>query len=341
MVNPVLKNNELNRLEQKFPIIKIAVNLDEKKIVALIEFWGIVSEAFRNPLSEENSHRLETCLGSMFRQQEHQKIFEMLEREIQLSRSKSTILDIRKDEADAFFAYTSIGKTEDKINAMVNLQQDVKKCAEAIEVFNANIEKIDRYMLAKIIESAEKYTVKTEEIKILLGKNADPELVDAICVLVNKQEAASVAARNIFEIDRNVYDKIFGIASRNEVLGVLMLYKRMLGDTKFVKVRESAMHGELAVALAQIKKMGIAAQYLFFSMLAPLLMRNGMWDAKNIGIVTGVLEIIRKKAIEKSMNTDWMQFKFIYGASKFLSRFADFRGLNFSFFSAGFLLIFR
>ncbi|VVB98287.1 Uncharacterised protein [uncultured archaeon] len=120
------------------------------------------------------------------------------------------------------------------------------------------------------------------------------------------------------------------------MLAILQLYRKILGDAKFAKARESAMRGDAAAVFAEIRKLGLAAQYFFLALLAPGLIRNGMWNSRVLGIIQKALGAIRKAAQKSKADPERAQLGYLAGMRKFVARFADFKGLNLSLFSAAF-----
>lgn len=326
------------------------VRVEDERMRALSEFWSIMRSALRNPKSEKEVDRFDARITGMLTSTEERRIFEMLEREMKKAGEKreeekaveeKAALDIRRGEAEAFFAYASAGKAEQRIDGMREMVADVGRCTDAIRIIDANAERASAQQFARLIELAEKGEVRKEDVERELGKNRSPELAAAIYAILGRQEAASVAARNAMEMDRAGYERIFGIAAKNEAMAILSLYRRMLGDARFARAKEAALRGDIAGAVAQIRKLNIGAQYFFFSILAPLLMRSGMWNAEVLGIIFRALEAVKGAAVEAGRDPVKAQTDYMRGAKKFISRFADFRGLNLSLFSASFIASLR
>lgn len=326
------------------------VKVEDERMRALSEFWNIMRDALRNPKSEKEVGKFDARITGMLTNSEERKIFEMLEKEMKKAGGKregekaaeeKAALDIRRGEAEAFFAYASAGKAGERIDAMREMVADVGKCTDAIRIIDANAEKANAQQFARLIELAEKGEVGKGDVERELGKNRSPELAAAIYALLSRQDAASVAARNATEMDRAGYERIFGIAAKNEAMAILNLYRRMLGDARFARAKEAALRGDIAGAVAQIRKLGIGAQYFFFSILAPTLMRSGMWSAEVLGIIFKALEAVKGAAVKDGLDPVKAQMDYMRGAKKFISRFADFRGFNLSLFSASFIASLR
>ncbi len=339
-----------NIMERPLRIVRVS----EESGRALREFWEIMSESLRNPKNGEKTDKFDARITSMLTNKEEGKLFFMLEREMresqrtgkmgwerQYEKKEMQLLDINRAEADAFFAYTGAGSEEEKIIAMLNLRSDVEKAADAIATLDLNLGKLGESQLAKIIALVEKDDVRKEDIEVLLGKKAEVELTEALYTLLSRQEAASVAARNFLNMECAGYEKIFRISTKNEMLALLNTYRRMLGDARFARAKEALSRGDFAELLAEIRKMSHASQYLFLALLAPSLMRNGMWNSKVLGIIAGALAAVRNAALKSGIDADGAQSRYIQKAGKFVSRFADFRGLNLSLFSAAFVVLLR
>ncbi len=310
----------------------ILINVEIKTALIMLD---LLCAALRNP-NKTNANELDNYIRSTLANANARAIFEIIEREIK-RQNVSNEFKIRKNESDAFFTYASAGKTEEKFRALFDLQQDVKKSAEAILILDANAEKMSESQLSKIIALMEREELKKDDIASVLGKTPFPELADAIYLLIRKQEAAAIAAQNFLDLDRNECQKIFGIEPKNEIFSLLTIYRKIVGDAKFAKIRESAMYGNLAAILAEIKKMGLMAQYIFFVLLAPHLIRNGMWNSAILGIFFKTLREIDKTSQKVGTNSNKMQIRYMHKLKKFLSKFADFKGINFSMFSSAFL----
>lgn len=322
----------------------IITKVEDEQTNRASEFWNTVSNAFRNLKDEKSASKFNSCIIAMLSNNAERKIFEILEiemRKIHEGKQARNAFDIRAEEANAFFTYASIGRTEEKINSLRDLFSDVAKCSEMIGVVDAKIESTTEQQLGKIIELAEKKELNKEEIIQILGKGKNTELAEAIYSILSRQEAASIAARNTFELDKNDYEKLFKLSAKNEALAILKFYRKMLGDANFAKAREAAFQGQLRAIIAQIKKMGIATQYFFFSMLAASLMRNGMWNPEALELIVKMIEIIKEKSLKNNLNPIRMQIKYMCQLKKFLSKFADFKGINLSLFSASFLSLLK
>lgn len=308
---------------------------DMKK--ALENFWDIMRNAIRNPKSDNEVDKFDARVTAMLVNTEERKIFKMFENEVgKVAEGRST-LDIRKEEAEGVFSYASVGNEEDKIKGLFYLQQDVRKCTDALEVLNVQVEQMSEGELSKIIALAEKENVKKEEIEKALAKINNPKLVDALYTLLVKEKAASLAVRNALGLDRNEFNKLFKISERNLMLAMLRLYAKILGSVKFARVREKLSEGNMAALLAELKKMSIAAQYMFFALLMPSLIRGGMWNANVLGILAKALAAIREASLQVGIAPNQAQLEYMYKVRKFISRFSDFKGLNLSMFSAVFI----
>lgn len=336
MPTPLFAEEEKKRL--RLGIVKVEAAQGK----ALSEFWNVMREALRNPKSEKDVDRFDARITGMLVNREEREIFEALEREMKAQRggkagAKGAGLEIGRAEADAFFAYASAGKTEERISAMLELRRDVEKGGEAIRVLEARAENATAQEFAKIAELAGRKEVGKEELEAILGKGRNPELLEAVHSILQKQEAASLAARNALGLERNDYERIFGIAARNEALAMLALYRRILGDARFSRARESAMRGELAGVFAELRKLGLAAQYVLLALLAPSLMRNGMWSKGVLGILAKALSAVRDAALKSGKDPEAAQAGYLLKAEKFVSIFGDYRGMGLSLFSASFV----
>lgn len=311
--------------------------VEEEGMRELAEFWSIMRDAIRNPKSEKEVTRFDARVSGMLNNREERKIFELLEKEMKNFQAGKNTLEIRKDEADAFFAYTGAGRQEEKISSLLELRRDAEKCSDALAVLDARLENTGAQDVSKVIDIAQRGDATADDIKAIIGRNREPELADALYTLLSKQEAASLAARGKLEFDREDYKTLFGIESKNELIAALQLYRKALGDAKFAKARESAMRGDAASVFSEIRKLGLAAQYVFLSLIAPGLIRNGMWNSKALGIIGKALEAVRKAARKKKADGNRAQTAYLGGMRKFTAKFADFRGLNLSLFSAAFV----
>ncbi len=307
---------------------------DEELERAANEFWNIMKAALRNPKSEKDVDRFDARITGMLVNTEEKRILGLLEKALK----EGAVEDVRKAEGDAFSAYASVGMPEERLNALLELRRDVEKGADSLSVLDANAERMGEQQFAKIIELSEKSEVRREEIVAVLGKAAKPELADALYALLQKEEAASVAARNALGLGRDDYERIFGIAAKNEIMAVLRLYQRVLGDASFAKARDALMRGDKSGAMAEVSRMGIAAQYLFFAMLAPAFMRNGMWNRAAARIAAKALGKIAEIAGKLGLDAGAVQADYLLSAKKFTSRFGDAGALNFALFSSAYAL---
>lgn len=332
-----MSESAVRELEQGARRLKVGIiRIDDQMAKELSEFWKALKASMKNPSSEARAEELGIRVNGMAGGAQSIRVFEAFEREMKSAQSRSE-MGVRKSESDAFFAYASAGKTEDKANAMLDLRKDVSQCAEALSVLDSNAEKLGEQQLSRLMLLMEKGDVKKEEVTAALGKAPGGELADALYSLMRRQEAASVAAENFLGMDRDQCRETFGISARNEALALLGLYKRMLGDAKFARARENATRGDMAALLLEIRKMNLASQYIFFALLAPHLMRNGMWSSAALGILGKALGAIRGAAQKAGLDPAQSQMEYLHNARGFLSRFADFKGLNLSLFSASFL----
>ena len=326
--------------EKKRTLLGIGVVRIEDRInLELIRRWSAISESLRNPEIRQNEMKFDSAIGKMSAGQDGKEIFRRLEKEMKDYSRPNPVLEIRGEEADAFFAYASAGSLEEKMQGLRNLYADAKKAGDAISKLEKGLDagELNEPKLAKITELSQKENLSKKDVQEALGKNHNPELADAIYVIISKQEASSVAARNALEMDRLEYEKIFGINQRNTMLCMLFFYRKILGDANFNKAKEALMKGRLSDALAELQKMGIASQYLFLSLLAPKLVRGGMWNEGVLKLLAKAIQRISQQATKNGQSPDKAQIRYMKRASSFISRFGDFTGLNLSLFTASFL----
>ncbi len=313
-------------------ITKVGENQFAKE---LSDFWDAMKNALRNPLSELEVQKFEERINDLVARKEEKRIFDALEHEMRMIESARSRLDIRKEEAEAVFAYASAGKPEEKAEALLDLQDDVRNAYSSLRVLDAKAEKLADGAFEKLTALAEKGDVKKDDIGRIAGN--DPELAAALHFILRKQEATSIAARALLELDRSEFEKLFGISAKNEALAVLALYRKIMGDQRFAKARDSLARGEAGEALVEVRKMGVAAQYVFLALLAPALMRGGMWGKGVMGLLGKMLGKVKEAALRSGRNPESEQVRYMKGVRTLVSRFADFRAVNLALFSASFL----
>ncbi|MEW6528993.1 MAG: hypothetical protein AB1391_03835 [Candidatus Micrarchaeota archaeon] len=341
MVEPMsVSSQPLGHKERPFQLVGYH-RIDPYLISAFFLLCSALRSALNEPTNTTKTNELERQIQLTLANQNMRTIFDMLEREMRRQsdqqRNAYNEANVRKVELDAFFTYTCAGKTEEKIHALSDLLNDVKKSEEAIAILDNYAEKLSESQFTKIIALAEKREINKDDVLSALGKNFPPEFANALYVLITKQEAAAVAVQNFLVFERDEFKKVFGIAQKNEVLSLLTLYKKIIGDAKFAKMRESVMQGDFATIFAEIRKMGLMNQYIFFALLAPHLMRNGMWSSSILRMVSKILDKIGNISQRLGIDQNKTKVRYMCKAKKFLSKFADFKGINLSLFSAAFL----
>lgn len=322
----------------------LLTKVDRETLRAVEDIINILTVALRNPKNIEIGKNFEAKLTKIVSNTENKqglenrKIFEALEQEMRNIRlGKQSNYDIKKSEANGFFAYTSAGNYETKIKGLIHLREDIKKAEQAFENLDSKIEKINEYKLEKILDLIKKDEIKKQDIQNLFGKDFDPVVVQALFELLHRSEAASIAAQNILKISKEEYEKIFGISAKNEMIALLNLYKKMRGSKEFEKIKQALMQGRFVVLSAEIRKMSFLLQYLFFSLLVLALMRSGMWNKEILNMLGEMLKLIRMRSLELGLDPNRSQMEYLFQAKEFISKFADFKALNLSMFSTVFI----
>ncbi|MFA5077226.1 MAG: hypothetical protein WC488_02260 [Candidatus Micrarchaeia archaeon] len=309
---------------------------EDEDYKALSSLWETMRDAILEPKSGKDVDRFDARVTAMLRNPEERRIFQMLEKEMKLAALGKSGLGIRRGESAAFFAYCGSGEPEERVAGLRELQRDVRKSRENIEYLEARVERLGEEELARLAALAVK-GAKKSEVEEALGSNASPEAVERVYELIAKQDASSLAARDLYGIEKSEYEKLFGIAAKNEMVAVLILYRRILGDAGFTRAMERIGEGKEGALFAEMHKMDLAAQYFFLSVLAPELVRNGMWSKSVLGMLSDALGKVGELARGLGLSPVRKRMEFLNGARKIVSRFGDFGGVNLGLFSAAFI----
>ncbi|MBU0586811.1 hypothetical protein KJ780_04820 [Candidatus Micrarchaeota archaeon] len=285
-----------------------------------------VIRALREPSSQSSQKNLENRLRRITESKDN-NVIERVLKEAQKSEK------LMGEEKEAILKYSK-NKEKDFSENIMELQTDVKNSAEAFkkidEAVSHNV--VNEKALANAIALTNKKVATKDDVFQALAKSKDAELVDALYTIISKQESASIAARNIIQMDKIDYEKLFGIARRNAAFTLLAFYRRILGDAGFHKAKLAIMQGRISEALSILMRSSVVAQYLFFALVAPSLIRSGMWNNSVLGIIGKALGIIKERGGGQEKESEYLS-----GVAEIAKRFGDFKGLNLSAYSAAFL----